>query len=1387
MAPRAPMLERSAVPMPMTDTPRTAPSSARARKAAALRATAIYLAISLAWIALSDRWLESFEDVALARVIGAFKGLLFAVVTAAVLYVAFASAPPDETTARRRSIAGSSVALLLLAVLALGIGAIAYHEQRTRLVRDVAADLDTETSLKAQRVATLLDARRMQAAGLAGNPLAARAVQAWIARGDAGSRRLVEEWLRASRRNLGLDALRLFAPDGRDLLAAGALAAAPAEPADVRAAASSGRIVLEDLHRDGDAGPVHLAFAAPIVDAEPPEHPVIAVVVLESGVEADLFPVVSSRVDETRSGESYLVRRDAAGGIAFLTPLHGRPGSALDLRADAVTAPLIEAALAGGSTVRGADYRGETVFMRAAPVAGTGWWLVTQIDESEAFAPLQRSAWTIAGLLLISTAFCALLARQLAQRARLRRTLVRLRQAQALEALERRFERLFDNSSVGMAVLTLDGRFLRVNPTLCEMTGYGEAELLERRYTELAAPEGLQDALQRQKMIVEGTVLEPYEERCLRKDGRVIWVALNPSLVRDVDGRPAYLIAVVRDVTQERRAEEALRLSEERFELAMRGAQHAVWDWSLADEAYFSSSWKAMLGYEDGEIANRIASYEALLHPDDRALLRAAVGRVERREAATFEMECRMRHKDGRYLDILSRAYPVYAEGGRLRRLVGTQVNVTERKAIETAMRERITLQEYIDRLAGTLPGSLYSFRRRPDGSYCMPYTAPPFEAMFGVRSEEVVDDMTRAFTRVHPADLPALVASIEASWRDGTPWHCEFRIRRPGGEIAWVEGRSLPQREADGGTIWHGFLHDVSERKQQELRLRQAATVFAGTHEGVVVTDPQGAIIAVNPAFQQITGYDEPELLGRNMRVLRSGRQDGAFYADLWQAVARQGYWQGELWNRRKNGELYPEWLTVSAVRDDAGEVVNYIGTFSDITRLKESEAQLEHLAHHDPLTGLPNRLLLREQLDLALLRSRRSGQPGALLMLDLDRFKNVNDSLGHAAGDELLVMAARRLREHLRAGDLLGRLGGDEFVVVLEDLPHADDAARVARTLIECIGQPFALHDAQQAYVGLSIGISLFPGDGDQVGDLIQHADAAMYRAKNAGRGTFCFYSAAMTDEAASRLALEARLRRALEREELELHYQPLVDLASGRLRGVEALARWTDGDAGPVSPSQFIPLAEDTGMIVALGEWVLRRACTQMAQWRRAGLPLKVMAVNLSPRQLALPDIDARVAAILAETGLPPAALELEITEGALDGDALDIQEKIRRLKALGLRIAIDDFGTGYSSLLHLKRFPIDKLKIDRAFVRDVPGDTTDAEIVTAIIALGKILGMEVLAEGVENATQLQFLLRHGCLSGQGFLFGRAARADEIVHLVTQRPEACALPGELPGALN
>ena len=559
---------------------------------------------------------------------------------------------------------------------------------------------------------------------------------------------------------------------------------------------------------------------------------------------------------------------------------------------------------------------------------------------------------------------------------------------------------------------------------------------------------------------------------------------------------------------------------------------------------------------------------------------------------------------------------------------------------------------------------------------------------------------------------------------------------------------------------------------QSSETRQRLADTVVNNSLEGVLVTDAQSRILSANAAVTRLLGYTEDELLGQTPRVFKSGRHDKAFYDAMWNVMRRTGHWQGEIWNRRKSGEIFPEHMSLSAVRDLEGAITHYVCMFSDISEEKARMRQLEYLARNDPLTGLYNRTWFGHQLEKAVKEAGVSGERMAVLLLNLDRFKDVNDSYGHATGDQVLKHMVQQVQSALRPGDVLGRLAGDELAVVARHLRHADGAAAVARQLIVAVAEPWSSPDGFEVVAGVSVGICMFPEHAATAELLLQGAHAAVYGAKAQGRGAWCFYEETMTQAARERLELESRLRLALAHGHLEMHYQPQVDIVTGRITGAEALVRWNDPHEGLISPGRFIPVAETSGVIGPLGEWVMRQVCRQGQQWRDAGLPDVTLAVNVSPRQFHLTDLAGCASAALAASGFPARLLELEITESALAERVDEVRQVLVRLRELGLRIAVDDFGTGYSSLAQLKRFPIDVLKIDQGFIRDIPHSADDMAISTAIIGMGHSLGMSVLAEGVETPQQLDFLRQLGCNTFQGYLCSRPLPADAFAALLAGR---------------
>ena len=560
---------------------------------------------------------------------------------------------------------------------------------------------------------------------------------------------------------------------------------------------------------------------------------------------------------------------------------------------------------------------------------------------------------------------------------------------------------------------------------------------------------------------------------------------------------------------------------------------------------------------------------------------------------------------------------------------------------------------------------------------------------------------------------------------------------------------------------------------RQQELLVEIAAAIG----EGVFVLDQAGNTIFVNPEASRLLGWSPEDLIGRSLHSLVHAKQPdgGMLHEDqcpIWRVLAQGGNHRAdEDWFTRKDGTLVPVTYVVSSLYE-AGAVKAAVVAFQDVSERKKTQERLVYLAHYDQLTDLPNRALLQARLEHALEQAKRHGHQVAMLYLGLDRFKNINDSLGHLVGDELLVAVSRRLGTRVRKEDTLSRWGGDEFIILLEHLEYPLEALNVAQDILQLLSEPFQIANTYEVFISASIGITAFPADGADATQLIRNADAAMHKAKKSGRNTYSFYTAEMDGTANQRLELEGKLRYALEREEFILHYQPLVSVEDERIIGVEALVRWLHPVEGMIAPQRFIPLTEETGLIVPLGEWVLRTACTQFKSWLDQGLPIQTLAVNLSSRQFQQRDLVQRVRAILAETGLPACHLELEITESAIMEQGGLAIETMHALKALGIALSIDDFGTGYSSLAYLKRFPVDKLKIDRSFINDIPHDQNDMEITATIVAMARNLHLKVLAEGVETTEQLTFLREQHCGAYQGYLFSKPLAEAELVALLKRQ---------------
>jgi len=688
--------------------------------------------------------------------------------------------------------------------------------------------------------------------------------------------------------------------------------------------------------------------------------------------------------------------------------------------------------------------------------------------------------------------------------------------------------------------------------------------------------------------------------------------------------------------------------------------------------------------------------------------------------------------------------------------------------AILVALRTRALEQETTERQAAESTAMAETLRQAAllqtasDGVHILDEAgnltefSPSFATMLGYEPEEMRSMHLSDWEPEIPVEtLPQVISlAMDREYRFETRHRCK--------DHSLIDVEINARGASIGGQRYlYASSRNITERKQAEQLLRIAATAFE-SQEGMVVTDCHTVILRVNGAFSRLTGYSAEEVVGHKISLLQSGRHDAGFYHRMWHSLQQLGAWQGEIWNRRKNGEVYPEWLSISAVLSEEGSVSHYVATMSDITQRKAAEDKIKHLAFYDPLTQLPNRRLLLDRLQQALDNSAKHQQAGALLFIDLDNFKTLNDTLGHDMGDQLLQAVAERLNGCLRETDTVARLGGDEFVVMLEglnaQLPQAAEQTRiVGQHILDALAQPYPLHNGWHHSTS-SLGAVLFMGNATSVEELLKHADLAMYQAKGAGRNTLRFFDPQMQQAVSARAAMENDLRQGLQQQEFQLYYQAQVD-ANGHITGAEALLRWQRPQYGLVAPAHFIPLAEESGLIVPLGEWVLQTACRQLANWASqpstAGLSL---SVNVSARQFHQPDFVEMVRRTLQQTGAPAQQLKLELTESMLLQDVDDTIAKMQLLKQDGVCFSLDDFGTGYSSLAYIKRLPLDQLKIDQSFVRDIDNNASDVSIIRTIVALAGSMQLQVIAEGVETAPQRQFLLQQHCRAFQGYLFGK-----------------------------
>ena len=873
-----------------------------------------------------------------------------------------------------------------------------------------------------------------------------------------------------------------------------------------------------------------------------------------------------------------------------------------------------------------------------------------------------------------------------------------------------------------------------------------------------------------------------------------------PVKLQGAEGTPldAELIAVPADgdvviqavdVTERRRAADAVKRSEMRYRHLV---EHSLDMICVVEEGlvtFVNAAGAALLGESEPEQLNG-RELTSMVHPDYREIVEEGLFSLSS-EGTAFPLKfVRM---DGEIVDVEIAVMPFGAE---------TEDSfMLEARDISDRVRSAITLRDREQRLQGimnTVADGIVTIDERG----VIQSINPAAHKIFGYEAGELIgqnvsrlvpephgsnhDDYLRNYLRTGEAKIIGVTGREEQGMRkDGSLFPVELAVTelRHGterlftGVVRDITGRKKAEdalrRAHDELELrvqerTHELSQEIAERRAAEEGLRLAAEVIGNLSEAVVIVDSEFRVTSVNPAFTDITGFDADEVVGGAPSFLAVVKADPVLESHMHKDLKRDGYWTTEIWNERKNGEKYAERLSISALADELGEVQKYAVVVADVTKRKEDEERIRYQANYDQLTGLPNRALFHDRLNQALATMSRADRKLGLMFIDLDGFKLVNDTLGHDIGDLLLKDAADRLANCIRSGDTVARLGGDEFTVIMPNLTDPKHAPLLGQRILDTLAQPFNLN-GHEAFVSGSIGITIYPDDAPDANTLIKNADAAMYRAKEQGKASYHFFTSDLNEEVQERMVLKNGLSKALDRGELSLHYQPKLTLATGQIRHCEALMRWNSSELGMVSPARFIPIMEESGLVVEVGEWAIRVACEQYMKWMEEGLPPVRIAVNLSARQLREPALPTVIERILKETGVPSEGLELEITESMLMTDAQKSVAALNRLHDLGLHVAMDDFGTGYSSLSYLKRFPIDSIKIDRSFVADIATNQDDAEIIRTIITMGQTLNRKIIAEGVETEEQLEMLRGYNCDEIQGYFISRPLPADAFTDFI------------------
>ena len=937
-----------------------------------------------------------------------------------------------------------------------------------------------------------------------------------------------------------------------------------------------------------------------------------------------------------------------------------------------------------------------------------------------------------------------------------------------IQKLQERYRTLINTAGDGIHIVDGKGVLVEANDTFLHMLGYDQSAIGTLNVVDWDTQDDWDIIKSRNDHLIQSDKGLVFETKHRTKTGGVIDVEISAVGI-SLDGS-RFVLAVSRDITQRKRiTQDMIDLTAKLMETqeTILGLENNIPD------SYLYKFTRTLDGvpcfpYISNGISrvNGLLAQEVIKTPDlllqqidpDQIPEYSEMEAASKRDLSDFAMTLHMKRVDGAWRWIQLKSRPKRLENGQVI-WHGIATDITDRHLLEAEIGRLAQAVEqnpsaiFMSDTEGELVYANQAFINMSGKAFYLLYKIPLHDLLSPELSAETFE-------------------SILANLSMGRSWNGLLRNKTKTNKVRWEQTNASPIFNTMGQITHYLFLkQDVTEREDMIGNLGMASKVFETSNEALVICDQNNTIIKVNPAFTRITGYTEQEAKGRLPNFLASGKHDKEFYADLWTSVTERGEWSGEIWNRRKNGSIYPEWLSISTIRNQLGEIQNYVAIFSDITGRKEAEEKINYLAHFDPLTGLPNRTLLDDRVKIALGAAQRRKDKLAVIFLDLDRFKNVNDSLGHIFGDKLLKEVACRLQTLLREEDTISRVGGDEFIVIIQSA-DAQGAAHVATKILEAISSSFKI-DGHDLNIGVSIGIAIYPENGSDFNALSQAADTALYRAKQMGRNNYQFFTDEMHETARDVLRIESALRRAVVRNELLLHYQPQYDITGKHLVGVEALVRWQHPELGLIPPSKFIPIAEESGLILDIGKFVLQTAVKQQVEWMKQGLVIGPIAVNLSQVQFFQPGLCDTVAEVLDEYGLPAHFLELELTESMAMGDIAHVIQTVDRLNDLGVMLSIDDFGTGYSSLSYLKKLRAHKLKIDQSFVRDIDHDPDDEAIVNAIIGMARNFNFTVIAEGVETNEQLSKLQEQGCDQIQGYFFSKPLPAADFAKKLLPPP--------------